>query len=58
MSAVVAIDLRELLALARLLGRCADDSDREHLVMELHSYEALNDDEAELLISGLMLEAT
>jgi hypothetical protein len=46
-----------LLGLCSLLGRCPDDSARKRLVMAAHSEEALSDDETELLISALMLEA-
>ena len=39
-----------------LLSRCLSASDRKHLIMEMHSYGALTDDETSLLITGMMLE--
>jgi hypothetical protein len=46
-----------LVGFCGLLGRCRDDAARKHLIMEAHAYQALNDDETELLIGALLLEA-
>lgn len=48
--------MKELEGFQRLLARCPTAADRKHLVMEMHSFGALTDDETGLLITSMMLE--
>ena len=54
---VLVAEADPLLGFCTMLGRCPDDSARKRLVMAAHAEQALNDDECELMLTALQLEA-